>query len=99
VLPALSIRLHWLDHSNYTSTWQRVQVKKLFVMETIQLLTVVLFRPNINLSTLFSNTPSLYSSLNIKHHVSPTYQTRGKIRVSLIKFLSFLGKSKVKLSP
>jgi hypothetical protein len=41
--------------------------------------TSSLFGPNILLSNLFSNTLSLYSSLNVKDQVSPPYRTTGKI--------------------
>jgi hypothetical protein len=47
-----------LDYSNYT--WQKVQIKKLFIMEfSHPPITSSLFSPNILLSTLFSNTLSL----------------------------------------
>jgi hypothetical protein len=69
----------WLDHSNYT--WQRVQVMKLFIMQFSSILTWSLIGPNILLSTLFSNTLSLCSSLNVRDQVSHPYRTTGKIVV------------------
>jgi hypothetical protein len=41
--------------------------------------TSSLFGPNILLSTLFSNTLSLFSSLNVRGQVSYPYRTTGKI--------------------
>jgi hypothetical protein len=41
--------------------------------------TLSLFGPNIHLNTLFSNTLSLRSSLNVRDQVSHPYRTRGKI--------------------
>jgi hypothetical protein len=41
--------------------------------------TSSLFGPNIFLSTLFSNTLSLFSSLNVRDQVSHPYRTTGKI--------------------
>jgi hypothetical protein len=43
------------------------------------LVTSSLFGPNILLSTLFSNTLSLCSSLNVRDQVSHPYKTTGKI--------------------
>jgi hypothetical protein len=54
---------HWLDHSNYT--WRRVQVMKLLIMQFRQPpFTSSLFDPNTVLSTLFSNTLSLCTSIH-----------------------------------
>jgi hypothetical protein len=52
--------------------------------------TSSLFGPNISLSTLFSNTLSLCSSLNIRDQVSHPYRTKGKIRVLYILMITFL---------
>jgi hypothetical protein len=38
-----------------------------------------LFGPNILLSTLFSNTLSKCSSLNVRYQVSRPYKTKGKL--------------------
>jgi hypothetical protein len=43
--------------------------------------TSSLLGPNILLSTLFSNTLNLFSSLNARHKVSDPYKTTGKIIV------------------
>jgi hypothetical protein len=42
-------------------------------------ITSSLFSPNILLSTLFSNTLNLYSSLNVRDQVSHPYRTTGRI--------------------
>jgi hypothetical protein len=56
----------WLDHSNYV--WRGVQVMKLLIMQfsPISFYIIPLRSKNILLSTLFSNTLSLCSSLNVK---------------------------------
>jgi hypothetical protein len=46
--------------------------------------------PNIPLSTLFSNTPSLYSSLNVSDQVSHPCKTTDKIIVLYILIFIFL---------
>jgi hypothetical protein len=50
--------------------------------------TSSLFGPNI-LSTLFSNTLSLCSSLNVRNQVLHPYRTRGKIIVFYILIFKF----------
>ena len=52
--------------------------------------TSSLLGPNILLNTLFSNTLSLCSSLNVKDQVSHPYKTRGKIIVLYISIFKFL---------
>jgi Ca2+/Na+ antiporter len=52
--------------------------------------TSSLFGPNILLNTLFSNTPSLCSSLNVRDQVSQSYRTAGKIIVLYILIFMFL---------
>ena len=57
------------------------------------LLTSSLLGPNILLSTLFSNTLSLHSSLNVSDQVSHPNKTTGKIKVLYIltfKFYKFV---------
>jgi hypothetical protein len=44
----------------------------------------LLFGPNIFLSTLFMNTFSLHSSLNVRDQVSGLYTTKGKIILQYI---------------
>jgi hypothetical protein len=57
----------WLDHSNYT--WRKSSSLRSFLQLPI---TSSLFDPNILLSTLFSNTLSLCSSLNVRDQYSQT---------------------------
>jgi hypothetical protein len=52
--------------------------------------TSSLFGPNILLSTLFPNTLSLCSSLNVRDQVSHPYRTTGKIIVLYILIFTFL---------
>ncbi|PNF43097.1 hypothetical protein B7P43_G02301, partial [Cryptotermes secundus] len=52
--------------------------------------TSSLFGPNILLNTLFSNTLSLCSSLNVRDQVSHPYRTTGKIIVLYILIFMFL---------
>jgi hypothetical protein len=59
--------------------------------------TSPLLGPNIHLSTLFSNTLSICSSLNVRDQVSHPYRTTGKITVLYIIIFMFLlaeGKTK-----
>jgi hypothetical protein len=49
-----------------------------------------LLDPNILLSTLFSNTLNLWSSLNVRDQVSHPYKTTGKITVLYILIFTFL---------
>jgi hypothetical protein len=46
--------------------------------------------PNVLLSTLFSNTLSLRSSLNVSDQVSHPYKTKGKVIVLYILIFRFL---------
>jgi hypothetical protein len=69
----------WLGYSSYT-LW-KVKVMKLLIMQFLQSpVTSPLFGPNI-LKTLFSNTVSPYSSLNIACQVSHPYRATDKIAV------------------
>jgi hypothetical protein len=52
-------------------------------------ITSSLFGPNIILSTLFSNTLSLCSSLNVRDHVSHPYRSTGRITVFYILTFTF----------
>jgi len=54
------------------------------------LVTSSLLDPNILLNSLFSNTLSLCSSLNVRDEVSHPYKTRGKIVVLYILIFKFL---------
>jgi hypothetical protein len=68
-----------LDHSNYF--WREVQVMKLLFMQLPPISSSSLFGANILLSTLFSHTLSLCSSLNIRDQVPHPYRTTSKIIV------------------
>jgi len=52
--------------------------------------TSSLLGPNILLSTLFSNTLNLHSSLNVSDQVSHPYKTNGKIIVLYILIFKFV---------
>jgi hypothetical protein len=52
--------------------------------------TLSLLGPNILLSTLFSNTPNLCSSLSVRNNVSHPYNTTGKIIVAYVLIFTFL---------
>jgi hypothetical protein len=63
---------------------------KLLVMQFLHSpVTSSLFGPNILLSTLFSNTLSQCSSLNVRDQVLHLYRTTGKIIVLYILILTF----------
>jgi hypothetical protein len=55
-------------------------------------ITSSLFDLNIYLSTLFSSTLSLCSSLNVRDYVSHPYRTTGKIMVLYILIFTFFDK-------
>jgi hypothetical protein len=86
---------HRLDHSN--NTWRRVQVMKHFVMQILRpLVTSFLFGQIILIGTLFINTLSLRSSLNVRDQVSQPYRTTChninlKKKLSVVNFCSFSG--------
>jgi hypothetical protein len=52
--------------------------------------TSSLIGPNILLSTLFSNTINLFSSLSVRDQVQHPYKTKGKIMVLYILFFKIL---------
>jgi hypothetical protein len=67
-----------LDHSK--CTWRGVQYMKFpFIQFSPTSRHFIRLRSNILLSTLFSNTLSLYSSLNVRDRVSHPYRPTGKI--------------------
>jgi hypothetical protein len=53
--------------------------------------TLSLLSPNILLSTLFSNALSLYSSVNVRDHVSHPYKTTDKIIILHILIFKLFG--------
>ena len=68
----------WFDHPN--NIWRGVQIIKLLIMLFSPFpVTSSVLGPNIVLSTVFSNTLSLRSSLSMSDHVSHPYKTTGKI--------------------
>jgi hypothetical protein len=74
--------------SNYT--WRRVQITKFIIMQFSPLSHHLIPPwPKILLSTLFSNTFSLCSSLNVRNKVSHPYRTTGKIIVLCILIFKF----------
>jgi hypothetical protein len=75
-----------LGYSNYTC--QRVQITKLLIAQFSPLSCQLISLPSkYPLSTLFSNTLSLCSSLYARYKVSHSYRTTGKIVVLYILIL------------
>jgi hypothetical protein len=62
---------------------------KLLIMQ-FPPITSSLFGPNILLCTLFSNTVSQSSCLNVRYQVSHTYRTTGEIIILYILMFKFL---------
>jgi hypothetical protein len=86
----------WLHHSNYT--WKRIQVMKLFIMQfSPTSCRFISLHSNI-LSSLFSNSLNLCSSLNVKDQVSHPYRTTGKIIVLYISIFKFFSEGDSELS-
>jgi hypothetical protein len=82
----------WLDQSNYT--WRIVQVMKLLILQFSHTSSYSsFFVPNILLSTLFSNSLSVCSSLNVRDQIWHPYKTTGKIIVLYILTFTFLDSS------
>jgi hypothetical protein len=83
VLHVLPISSSSTNHFNYA--WRRVQVmSSLSCFLLHPSVTSSLFGLNILLSTLFSNTFSLCSFLNVRYQVSLPYRTTGKIIILYI---------------
>jgi hypothetical protein len=77
-----------LDDSNYT--WQKHKSRSSSLCSFLHSpVTSSLFGPNILLSTLFSNTLSLHSSLNFKDQVLHPCRTIGEIIVLCILIFRF----------
>jgi hypothetical protein len=86
----------WLDHSDYI--WWRVQLMKLLIMQFSPISHhFTLFSPHNLLSTLFSNTLSLCSSISITDYVSHPYRTTGKIILLYILIFMFLNSRNQKM--
>jgi hypothetical protein len=71
----LSTHLLTLRHSN--CTWQKVQVTKLLIMQPP--VTSSFHGPNLLLSTLFSNTLSLFTSLNVWDKIHTHIEPQAKL--------------------
>jgi hypothetical protein len=81
-------RSPWFDLANAISG---VQIMKLPIVQLSPLSRYsILLGPNILLSTLFSNTLSLYSSDDVRDQVSHPYKTTGWIVVFYILTFTFL---------
>jgi hypothetical protein len=76
--------LPWIGHCNYT--WWNFWLCSFPQSPIIS----SHFGPNILLSTLFSNTLSLCSSLNVKDQASHPCKTTGKIIILCILIFTFL---------
>jgi hypothetical protein len=75
------------DHPNII-WWE--QIIKFFIMHSFSLpYYLVPLKSNILLSTLFSNTISLSSSLNVGDQVSHPYKTRAKIMFIYLNLYNF----------
>ena len=84
--PSHSSRFYHLNNIGW-----RVQIIKFLIMQFSPLTCyLVLLGPNILLSTLFSNTLSLRSSLNDSDQVSHPYKTIGRIIVLHVLIFKFL---------
>jgi hypothetical protein len=70
--------------------WWRVQIMKLPIVQLSPLFPSSFLGPNILLSTLFSSTLSLRSSLNVRDKVSHPYKTTGRIMVLYTLTFTFL---------
>jgi hypothetical protein len=80
-LLCLGFHLPSLGRSNYT--WRRVQVMKLLIMQfSTTSCHFISLRSKYFLNTLFSNTLSLCSSLNVRNGLPYPSRTKGEIIVS-----------------
>jgi hypothetical protein len=76
VLHALPISFLWLILEEEYKLWSSSLCS--FLQSPV---TLSLFGPNILLNTLFSNTLSLWSSINVRDQVSHPNKTTGKITI------------------
>jgi len=85
---ALNIRITIYEYTNIP--WA-VQIMQTLIMQSSPLpFYLVPLKPNISPSTLFSNTLSLYSSLNVRDQVSHPHKTTGNNMVLYISIFMFL---------
>jgi hypothetical protein len=86
ILPMSSL---WFDHAN--NIWRSVKFVKLFIRKFSPAPTICfLLRPNTLLSTLFSDTLNLCSTLSVKDQVSHLHKTTGEnmtLYISIFKCL------------
>jgi hypothetical protein len=76
----------------YTNIRWAVQIMQTLITQSSPLpFYLVPLKPNVFFSTLFSNTLSQYSSLNVTDQVSHPYKTTGNIMVLHILICMFLG--------
>jgi hypothetical protein len=73
--------------------WWWVNIMKLPILQLFPLSCYFIQGPNICLSTLFSNTSSLFSSLNVRSQLSYPYKRTGRIIVFYILTFTFLDSS------
>jgi hypothetical protein len=77
------------DHHN--NIWWEVQIPRFSICNFLHSSVIsCLSSPNILLNTLFSNTFSLRSSLNVSDQFSHPYKTTGKIIVLYSTILGFI---------
>jgi hypothetical protein len=86
----------WLFHQNTTSFLFSASCSVPLILLHLTVLIMLgkevtssLCGPNILLSSLFSNTLNLLSSLNVRNQVSHPYRTEGKITVLYILIFTF----------
>jgi len=86
--PAHLIRLDWITRNIFGEEYKSLSYMLCSFLHSP--VTSSLLGPNILLSTLFSNTLSLRSSLNVSDRVSHPYKTTGKIIIRYILIFTFL---------
>jgi len=90
-VPYQTFELHTLPVSSILLDHPNIICWNIQVMMRLQPLTTSsLLDPNIVLSTLFSNTHDLCSSLSVRHQVSHLYKKNSKIMVLYVLIFKFL---------